>query len=104
MFIFFNLSDNQTYFYRPNYKARLHSFITWPKYLPGPTPKELATAGFTYTGISDKVICYNCKVKLHSWEVQDDAVDEHFNHSPHCNYIKSIFQGFPLHSSLQYTI
>lgn len=93
-------SDSHPYLYsshkftiRPSYIARLQSFVPWPKYLPGPTPKELASAGFTYTGIGDKVICHNCSVKLHSWEVQDDAVKEHYKHSPHCDYIKIICHG-----------
>ena len=39
---------------------RLKTFDTWPKYLR-PTKEEMASAGFVYTGKSDRVVCFACK-------------------------------------------
>nr|POE62879.1 protein bir1 [Quercus suber] len=47
----------------------------------------LAQAGFFYRpgqDSPDNVQCYFCEVKLDGWEPEDDAVQEHLSHAPHC--------------------
>lgn len=77
--------------YLPEYmrfKSRLQTFKDkWPKYLPGPSPEELARAGFFYLGEGDKVKCFSCGVTLHQWEPDDSAYLEHARWSPNCKYL-----------------
>ena len=49
---------------------------------------QLAIAGFQYTGISDKVECPTCKLKLCNWQGTEDAVELHKSRSPDCEFIK----------------
>lgn len=57
----------------------------WPKYMGGPTPEELARAGFIYLGEGDKVKCFSCGVAHHEWEQK---------WSPDCHYLPLVG---PLH-------
>ena len=65
---------------------RLKSFATWPKQM-NPKPEELAKVGFFYEGISDSCCCFHCGIFVHNWENKDDALEEHFRHSPKCNFV-----------------
>ena len=70
--------------------ARLRSFLAgWPNFY-GPTPKELAAAGFFYLGRKDQTQCFYCGVKLERWRMQDCAIDEHKKFSPRCKYLELI--------------
>ena len=62
---------------------RLETFLTWPRFALL-EPKELADAGFVYTGKEDGVSCYMCKVLLKQWEHGDTAWKEHERWSPVC--------------------
>ncbi|NXW81604.1 XIAP ligase, partial [Alopecoenas beccarii] len=67
-------------------EARLKSFHSWP--LNGQlTPKELANAGFYYTGVGDQVACFCCGGKLKQWEPSDRAWSEHKRHFPKCFFV-----------------
>ncbi|NXS09261.1 XIAP ligase, partial [Neodrepanis coruscans] len=67
-------------------ETRLKSFHNWP--LNGQlTPKELATAGFYYTGLGDQVACFCCGGKLKNWEPSDRAWSEHKRHFPKCLFV-----------------
>ncbi|NXL41511.1 XIAP ligase, partial [Podilymbus podiceps] len=67
-------------------EARLKSFHNWP--LDGQlTPKELANAGFYYTGVGDEVACFCCGGKLKKWEPSDRAWSEHQRHFPKCFFV-----------------
>jgi hypothetical protein len=71
-----------------DYESRIQSFRgKWPKYLGGPTPEDLARAGFFYLGEGDKVKCFSCGVSLHEWEQKDSAYLEHARWSPECHYL-----------------
>ena len=72
--------------------ARLHSYQTWPKFLPT-TPPALAKAGFVYTGCGDSVFCFYCNTKLKDWKPTDCPEEEHRKWSPNCPYIKMCFIG-----------
>ena len=67
--------------------ARLKSFVTWPKQM-NPKPEDLAKAGFFYEGVSDTCCCFHCGLLLHNWETDDDAIKEHYRHSPKCHFVK----------------
>ncbi|KAF1556213.1 E3 ubiquitin-protein ligase XIAP, partial [Eudyptes schlegeli] len=83
-----DMSDN---FYPKNpamcsEESRLKSFHSWP--LNGQlTPKELANAGFYYTGVGDQVACFCCGGKLKKWEPSDRAWSEHKRHFPKCFFV-----------------
>ena len=68
------------------YKDRLATFRTWPKAMPI-SSKEMAHAGFVYTGFADKVFCPWCKIALHEFEKCDSPFEEHIKHSSGCNYL-----------------
>ena len=73
-----------------NCEERLKTFEDWPRYMR-PTPEQLARAGFYYTGIGDKVICFNCKVILKNWKPSDDAWREHVKWHPTCAYVNMAY-------------
>ncbi|NXT84270.1 XIAP ligase, partial [Zapornia atra] len=67
-------------------ETRLNSFHNWPL-SDQLTPKELANAGFYYTGIDDEVACFCCGGKLKKWEPSDRAWSEHRRHFPKCLFV-----------------
>jgi len=69
------------------YDNRLKSFFDkWPQSL-AQKPTELASAGFFYTGIGDRVICFHCGLGLKDWAPQDHPWQEHIQWNPSCTYI-----------------
>ncbi|XP_062934844.1 E3 ubiquitin-protein ligase XIAP-like [Cynocephalus volans] len=66
--------------------ARLKSFQNWPDdaHL---TPRELASAGLSYTGTDDQVQCFCCGGKLKNWEACDGVWSEHRQHFPNCFFV-----------------
>lgn len=62
---------------------RLMTFdADWPhKFI---SPRILAKIGFFYIGPCDQVKCHFCKVKIRSWEIGDNEVNEHKRWSPRC--------------------
>lgn len=73
----------------PAYKleaARLRTYNDWPKALKQ-TPEQLSDAGFFYTKISDRVVCFNCGMGLRSWDDEDAPWEEHAKYSPNCEYL-----------------
>ena len=67
--------------------CRLKSFGNWPKQM-NPKPEQLAKAGFFYEGVSDTCHCFFCGLLVHNWETEDNAIEEHFRHSPKCHYVE----------------
>ncbi|NXN42563.1 XIAP ligase, partial [Rhinoptilus africanus] len=67
-------------------ETRLKSFHSWPLNVQL-TPKELANAGFYYTGVGDQVACFCCGGKLKQWEPSDRAWSEHKRHFPKCFFV-----------------
>jgi len=68
-------------------QARLKSFSFWPPALPQ-KPKDLAEAGFFYTGRSDQVKCFYCDGGLESWEPADSPWGEHVKWFGDCAFVK----------------
>ena len=71
-------------------EERLKTYGEWPKYLR-PSPSDLAMAGFYYTGMGDRVMCFNCKVILKNWKPSDSAWGEHAKWRPSCDYVKMVY-------------
>lgn len=65
---------------------RLESFKSWPMGLPQ-QPKDMAEAGFFYTGMSDKVICYYCDGKFKDWTSTDHPWIIHARYCKSCPYV-----------------
>lgn len=74
-----------TYQKYANLELRIRSFNTWPK--PMIAIKQLAEAGFFYTGEDDQTLCFHCGVGLKDWEPNDDPWYEHFKWFPKCHYL-----------------
>jgi len=68
-------------------QERLKTFSSWPPALPQ-KPKELAEAGFFYTGRSDQVKCFYCDGGLESFEPTDSPWGEHQKWFPECAFVK----------------
>ena len=73
----------------PKYSSffeRNKTFRDWPRFLKGPSTKDLGRAGFIYTKISAKVTCFCCGQTLKNWEPRDDAFNEHIRWSKSCYF------------------
>lgn len=68
--------------------SRLESFKYWPSALTQ-TPAQLATAGFFYDGIGDKVTCYSCGVCINNWKINSIPFVEHAKNLVVCSYMVS---------------
>ncbi len=68
--------------------VRLATFATWPKCMVMPSKESLARAGFWYSGYSDRVECFACKLKVHDWLPWNDPYIGHLSLSPQCPYMR----------------
>lgn len=68
--------------------ARLESYKNWPSV--SMKPDRLASAGFYYTGESDKVRCFECHVEISQWLPDDDPMVDHQRWSAKCRFIRNI--------------
>lgn len=50
---------------------------------------KMAKTGLFYTGTADIVECAFCKLKLYGWDSSDDAVEDHYNYSPSCAFLRN---------------
>lgn len=76
-----------------NYAARLETFQTWPPSI-AVTASSLASAGFFYEGIGDKVTCYSCGKSLMRWQPTDNPWQEHRRHFPQCAHLNGPAASF----------
>lgn len=53
-------------------------------------PEELSEAGFFYTKIADRVVCFNCGLGLRAWEDDDEPWEQHIIFSPNCEYVQLV--------------
>ncbi|XP_065342052.1 baculoviral IAP repeat-containing protein 7-B-like [Cloeon dipterum] len=68
-------------------KSRQDSFKNlWPR-SHKQTSLELAQAGFFYTGIGDRVICFYCNLGLKDWDPNDDPFVQHCKWNSSCQYL-----------------
>lgn len=68
-------------------KFRIESFYKWPAAFID--VRQLAKAGFFYTGVSDIVQCAFCGVKVLDWEAEDDPIKEHERWAGCCKFLKN---------------
>lgn len=68
------------------FSKRESSFDDWPVDHPV-SGRDLAEAGFYYTGAADRVKCFECGVQVHRWKKDDDAWIEHARFAPRCPYV-----------------
>lgn len=74
-----------------NFRERLATFTgKWPKFLPGPSIRDIARAGFVYHGFSDRAKCFSCGVVLREWENGDDVFKEHIRWAPSCRFARML--------------
>lgn len=67
-----------------SFEKRKETFVnTWPKQIYQ-IPRDLARAGFFYTGRGDKCTTFCCGRSVYQWDHRDDAVREHMKYSPTC--------------------
>lgn len=62
------------------------TFSNWP--LITPSASEMIAAGWSYTNISDRVICVHCEALCHKWTDTDQPYQVHQLKSPHCRFIR----------------
>ena len=67
---------------------RLMSFGSWPRKNQFPLPSALVSAGFYYTGESDKTRCFSCNGEVFNWrpDMYPDVI--HRARYPHCRLVK----------------
>ena len=76
---------------------RLKTFATWPRHLL-PRKQEIASAGFIYTGESDRVRCVWCKIHLGNWHPSDKPLAEHYKFSKNCEFLRICYISEPTKS------
>ncbi|OCT96132.1 baculoviral IAP repeat containing 2 L homeolog isoform X1 [Xenopus laevis] len=80
---------------------RLSTFCTFPTNTQV-SERNLAKAGFYYTGSDDKVKCFTCGLMLDNWKKGDNAFEKHKKLYPSCSFIQNVPPvnlGASLHSA-----
>ncbi|XP_008176870.2 inhibitor of apoptosis protein-like isoform X2 [Chrysemys picta bellii] len=77
---------------------RMSTFSTFPLNVPV-SERSLARAGFYYTGVKDKVKCFNCGLMLDNWKQGDSALEKHKQLYPSCSFIQNLLSVSNLGSS-----
>ncbi|XP_017080256.1 death-associated inhibitor of apoptosis 1-like [Drosophila eugracilis] len=67
--------------------SRLRTFKGWPRNLKQ-KPRQLAMAGFFYTGRQDRVRCFSCGGCFHGWDANDDPWEQHALLLSQCHFVK----------------
>ena len=68
--------------------VRQKSFCKWPK-ADTHDIRDVADAGFFYTGFADNCVCFFCSGMLTDWEDFVDPWEKHARQFPQCGYLKS---------------
>ncbi|XP_070605769.1 inhibitor of apoptosis protein-like [Erythrolamprus reginae] len=79
---------------------RMSTYSTFPSNVPI-SERSLARAGFYYTGVKDKVKCYNCGLMLDNWKKGDSALEKHKQLYPSCSFVQSLTSVTNLGSSFR---
>jgi len=67
-------------------ESRFNSFAKWPTKCRQ-TPLELASCGFYFLGVEDRVMCFYCGCGLKDWLIEDNVWLEHAIYSSKCPYL-----------------
>ncbi|XP_044016513.1 death-associated inhibitor of apoptosis 1-like [Aphidius gifuensis] len=68
--------------------ARRESYRNWP--LAYMDPCKLSAAGFYYTGINDRVKCFECGIEICQWVEGDNPMSDHQRWRANCRFIRKI--------------
>jgi len=68
------------------HNLRASTFANWP--LITPSANDMIAAGWSYTNISDRVICIHCDALYHKWTYADKPYEIHRLKSPHCRFFQ----------------
>lgn len=68
--------------------GRIKTFNNNKPKLKTPFIRQLAEAGFYYTGLADHVTCFSCHLNFRNWESEDYPLKEHAIASPTCPFIR----------------
>ncbi|KAL7983288.1 hypothetical protein Chor_000164, partial [Crotalus horridus] len=79
---------------------RMSTYSAFPPNVPV-SERSLARAGFYYTGLKDKVKCYNCGLMLDNWKKGDSALEKHKQLYPSCSFVQSLTSVTNLGSSFR---
>ncbi|XP_067673567.1 baculoviral IAP repeat-containing protein 3-like isoform X2 [Haliotis asinina] len=82
--------SGDTTFKHPQFEetqGRLETFKYWSKQIR-PTADQLCSAGFYFTGYTDRVVCFACGCSLRNWDPEADPWVQHAKHAPYCVYVK----------------
>ena len=67
-------------------QKRLETFKMWPEDSPV-NPRDLAEAGFRFSGVDDRVVCFKCDLHLREWKTGEDPWNEHKQLRPRCPFV-----------------
>lgn len=70
-------------------EARVKSFELWPIGLKQ-RPRDMAAAGFFYTGEGDRTKCYHCGLGIKDWERDDEPWSEHARWADRCLHVLTL--------------
>ena len=68
-------------------QLQTNTFSNWP--LIAPNAQEMITAGWSYTNITDRVVCLDCNTIFHKWTADDQPYKIHRMKSPQCPFVLS---------------
>ena len=74
-----------------NFNVRLNTFNDWPSEAPDYI-KDLADAGFVYTGQGYRVQCFRCHITVSEWKDEDKPLLIHEDISKNCSYLRELRQ------------
>lgn len=69
------------------FNGRLNTFNNWPSEAPDYI-KDLAEAGFVYTGQGYSVQCFRCHITVSQWKDEDKPLLIHEDLSKNCSYLR----------------
>lgn len=74
------------------FSPELYRFSTFARFPSGSgvTERNLARAGWFYTGVGDRVQCFRCNVTAEGWQPGDCPTEKHRQLSPSCSFIQSL--------------
>lgn len=70
-----------------NFLNRMRSYPNDFKMPCGHDALQMSVYGFYWTGVSDSMRCFSCKITLCDWKEDDSPLFEHVKHSGCCNYL-----------------
>ncbi len=73
-------------------ESRRKSFSLWPSSAQA-SSRQLAAAGFFYTGDEDICQCFSCDLKLKDWRLSDDPREKHRQNNPYCPMVTNAESG-----------